>query len=111
MSTVTVANFGDSSANGVYTSVGTHDGETVYRKGSTGYWLRYSTQWMPWSYSGNYYIIKINDVSGTKYVNNSAIPIEVPEYRIAGNVATSTTESWVSTFGNYSGEATTGTVS
>jgi hypothetical protein len=110
MSTLTVTGFGDSHANGVYTSTGTHDGETTYRLGSTNYYIRYSTKWGPYTNDANYYILKIADISSVPYVSNSAIPIEVPKYRIHGNVASSVTESWVAMVSNCSGEAVTGTV-
>jgi hypothetical protein len=111
MSTLTVAGFGDSGVNGVYTSVGTHSDETLYRKGSTGYWLRYEEKWYPWSGSENYYIVKTTDISTTNTGNSNVVPLESPRYRIPGNVASSVTESWVALMGNYTGEATTGTVS
>ena len=84
MATLTVASFGNPVVNGTYTDQGTKDGQSRYVKDSDAtVILEYRAEFGPYSFSGAYYLFKIDQVSG-------AIPIEDPLYKVEGTDPTAT---------------------
>ena len=97
---LTVASFGDTSANGTYADSGTFNGQTLYRKDAT-YFIAYHEELGPYSFAAGYYIFKKSQIEGS-------IPIYTPEYRVAGTDPTSS--AWTSLMDQSSAQTTVGTV-
>jgi hypothetical protein len=56
---ITISGFGDASANGDYAYVREQNGYSMWRKDSS-YFIIYQTTWMPWTNTGNYFIVKVS---------------------------------------------------
>jgi len=101
---VIISGFGDYDVNGLYTDVGIFNGETIYHKLGTNYWLLYYTSWMPWSAHEGYYIVEIFSIP-----NTLAVPLQSPRYAKFSNDLMDATP-WTSMVAQSSGAYTTGTV-
>jgi hypothetical protein len=98
---VTVANFGDSAANGTYTLEATFNGYPFYRKNAY-YYMAYHEQYGPYSFTPSYYIFKSTQLEGSIRINR-------PEYKVEGTDATAS--GWINMMSQSSGETDVGTVS
>lgn len=100
MANKTVAGFGDTSMNGTYIEDGTRNGYAYYYKGDTCA-LIYFPQFMPYSYSTGYYLVKIMELTGS-------IGVTTPKYKVEGTDPTAT--GWVTLCNKDSGEQQVGIV-